>query len=329
LRRQGLIKDETVEEVPPPTTSKSKDKAKDKKNEKDKGKVVEEEEPDDSVKWVELDIDPVSHKYLPRIVIPKKTQKDYGSQAKPSSMAGPGSETTNSVNGEPAGDGGSSSVKVGEEWASKRKLEYPFVKFWTEEQRKRSEVDRMLAESNLPTSYDKLVNEARRKGIPPPDPPTAEGPYKDELMVSVFHGVAQMTSLVDRAFNSGGGNGNGSNVPHGIENMDSITSPTAASGGGGGHINTGATLGSNSLSPSMGNSNMNIKAEGDYFPFMWDAIYPKDASGRPCYNPKGIYVVRVWAAGSWRAIVVDDQVPLNFKVMCGGCCFYIVFKLYP
>lgn len=301
--RKGLIKDKNAEDVeaPPPTTNKSKDKGgKDKKPEKgDKGKQInEEEEPDDSVKWVEYDIDPVSHKYLPRIVIPKVINDET-------------SEAATVVNGDSGVSVTDKATHDGfEPWRSNRKLEVPFVSFWTEEQRKRSEIDRMLAESNLPTSYDKLVNEARRKGIPPPEPPKAEGPFKDELMVSVFNGVAQMASLVERAFASGGGNGISPN--HGHDMFDSVTlSPTGSAGGGVASPTTASSV------ESHGNSIKGLKGkpvEGDNFPFMWDAIYPKDTNGKPCYNPKGIYVVRVWAAGAWRAVVVNDEVPLNFKV---------------
>ena len=49
-------------------------------------------------------------------------------------------------------------------------------------------------------------------------------------------------------------------------------------------------------------------------PFLWEAIHPQQpADQRPCYNPSGRYVVRVFVAGAWRCVEVDDMVPLNAK----------------
>ena len=41
---------------------------------------------------------------------------------------------------------------------------------------------------------------------------------------------------------------------------------------------------------------------GDDAPFLWEAIYPQTAAGRPCYNPAGRYAARVWSSGAWRAV---------------------------
>ena len=48
-------------------------------------------------------------------------------------------------------------------------------------------------------------------------------------------------------------------------------------------------------------------------PFLWEAIYPQDRSGRPCYNPGGKYVVKVFFCGSWRRVQIDDRVPINAR----------------
>ena len=46
-------------------------------------------------------------------------------------------------------------------------------------------------------------------------------------------------------------------------------------------------------------------------PYLWEAIYPQDAKGLPRYNPGGKYIVRLHVAGAWRAVVVDDRVPVD------------------
>jgi len=140
-------------------------------------------------------------------------------------------------------------------WPPVRRLLRPFDRFWTDEQRRRLELDVMLKQSNLPSSYDKAVAEARRQGAPPPPAPSPSGPYRDELMTAVFECVAQMEPML---------RGNG----------DQAT------------------------------------------PFLWEGIWPQAPNGRPCFNPSGVYVVKLWAAGCWRAVVVNDQVPLNHKGEC-------------
>lgn len=45
--------------------------------------------------------------------------------------------------------------------------------------------------------------------------------------------------------------------------------------------------------------------------YLWRAIYPKLPSGKPCYNPSGKYAVKLFLAGKWRKVYVDDSIPLN------------------
>ena len=54
-----------------------------------------------------------------------------------------------------------------------------------------------------------------------------------------------------------------------------------------------------------------IDEEEDDSPFLWESIYPQNSSGKPCYHEGGKYVVRLWAAGLWRAVTVDDRIPLD------------------
>ncbi|CAN0271775.1 unnamed protein product, partial [Ectocarpus sp. 13 AM-2016] len=46
-------------------------------------------------------------------------------------------------------------------------------------------------------------------------------------------------------------------------------------------------------------------------PLLWEAIYPKTANEVPCYNPCGRYLVKLFAAGRWRRVEVDDCIPLD------------------
>ena len=45
--------------------------------------------------------------------------------------------------------------------------------------------------------------------------------------------------------------------------------------------------------------------------YLWRAIYPKLPNGKPCYNPSGKYCVKLYLAGKWRKVYVDDSVPLR------------------
>eukprot|EP00752_Nemacystus_decipiens_P010794 g9601.t1 len=46
-------------------------------------------------------------------------------------------------------------------------------------------------------------------------------------------------------------------------------------------------------------------------PLLWEAIYPKTSDGVPCYNPCGLYAIKLFAAGRWRKVEVDDCIPLD------------------
>lgn len=40
-------------------------------------------------------------------------------------------------------------------------------------------------------------------------------------------------------------------------------------------------------------------------------IYPQDTLGNPMYNPTGQYVVKLFVNGAWRAIPIDDYIPVS------------------
>jgi hypothetical protein len=50
--------------------------------------------------------------------------------------------------------------------------------------------------------------------------------------------------------------------------------------------------------------------------YLWKAIYPKSQntdskSERSCYNPSGRYCVRLFFAGKWRKVYVNDMIPVH------------------
>ena len=53
----------------------------------------------------------------------------------------------------------------------------------------------------------------------------------------------------------------------------------------------------------------NIKND-DKFP-SWQHIYPQTKTGEPCYNPSGVYFVRLFVSGKWRAIKVSHLIPVT------------------
>ena len=53
------------------------------------------------------------------------------------------------------------------------------------------------------------------------------------------------------------------------------------------------------------------QSQSDEQEFLWRSIYPKLPNGRPCYNPAGKYVVKLFLAGKWRRVVVNDVYPID------------------
>ena len=249
--------------------------------------VIEAPEVPKEVAWDEQGVDLATCKLLPRVFVHPTPALRVSDDA----LANGASANDDSADSAAASGAGGAGAGEGEEeavapepdegdaagfgcvWPPQRVLVRPFMRFWTNDQRRRIELDKTLAASNLPTSYEKALADARRNGVAPPPPPSPEGPFRDELAVGVLKAAAQLAPFMRPA-------------PRGAASR-----PSTASGG--------------------------KEADADAPPFLWEAIYPQRADGRPCYNPAGRYVVKVWAAGAWRAVAVDDQVPVNAK---GECC---------
>lgn len=63
--------------------------------------------------------------------------------------------------------------------------------------------------------------------------------------------------------------------------------------------------------------------------FLWESIYPKGPDTRPCYNPAGRYIVRMFWAGEWRRVEVDDRLPFDSDNRRLFVCSGAVEELWP
>mmetsp|Transcript_20842 Transcript_20842/g.29973 ORF Transcript_20842/g.29973 Transcript_20842/m.29973 type:complete len:1324 (+) Transcript_20842:101-4072(+) len=57
-------------------------------------------------------------------------------------------------------------------------------------------------------------------------------------------------------------------------------------------------------------SSLTNSADSDA-PFLWRAIYPQNAAGKPCWNKSGKYCVKLFLAGKWRKVPVFDCFPVQ------------------
>jgi hypothetical protein len=60
-------------------------------------------------------------------------------------------------------------------------------------------------------------------------------------------------------------------------------------------------------------------------PLLSSIVYPRDASGRATYNPRGKYCVRLYINGCWRCAAVCCE--LCCCVLCVVCCVLCVVVL--
>lgn len=86
------------------------------------------------------------------------------------------------------------------------------------------------------------------------------------------------------------------------------------------------------FAPSFFNPNFDqssIQNKNDNMKYLWRAIYPQLPSGKPCYNPSGRYCVRLYFAGKWRKVYVNDKIPLNSDGKCGVAASEDPLELWP
>ena len=53
--------------------------------------------------------------------------------------------------------------------------------------------------------------------------------------------------------------------------------------------------------------------------YLWELLWPKQCVNGikyPVYNPSGKYAVKLWWAGGWRKIVIDDRLPVDSQGRC-------------
>ena len=68
---------------------------------------------------------------------------------------------------------------------------------------------------------------------------------------------------------------------------------------------------------------------GDNMEYLWRSIYPKLSNGKPCYNAAGRYCVRLFFAGKWRKVYVNDSVPVIEDGKCGVISSEDALELWP
>ena len=63
--------------------------------------------------------------------------------------------------------------------------------------------------------------------------------------------------------------------------------------------------------------------------YLWRLIYPRSNAGKACYNPSGKYCVKLFFAGKWRKVLVDDTIPLTASDSIAIAHSTEAFELWP
>jgi hypothetical protein len=63
--------------------------------------------------------------------------------------------------------------------------------------------------------------------------------------------------------------------------------------------------------------------------YLWKSVYPQLPTGRPCYNASGKYCVRLFLAGKWRKITVNDSIPLDADGLPVISCSSDSLEMWP
>ncbi|RYG63215.1 hypothetical protein EON64_16370, partial [archaeon] len=64
--------------------------------------------------------------------------------------------------------------------------------------------------------------------------------------------------------------------------------------------------------------------------YLWRAVYPQiKTNQKPVYNPAGKYAVKLFLAGKWRKVYVDDSLPVNSKGQLAVAHSVDTLELWP
>lgn len=64
-------------------------------------------------------------------------------------------------------------------------------------------------------------------------------------------------------------------------------------------------------------------------PYLWRAIFPQNQQGRPYFNSSGKYCVKLFIAGKWRKVYVNDDVPVDAQGIPAVASSSVAHELWP
>ena len=64
-------------------------------------------------------------------------------------------------------------------------------------------------------------------------------------------------------------------------------------------------------------------------PYLWRAVFPQTQHGRPYFNSAGKYCVKLFVAGKWRKVYVNDDVPVDLQGIPAVASSSLPHELWP